>query len=186
MEEREAIRRCLNGDRDACAHLVRIHQGLVLALCYRMTGSREDAADVAQQAFLQAFRNLQSFDLTQPFRPWLMKIVTNECITFLRRRGRQQTIADEEAIDRAVDTGPDAPSLVELAEDRQAVRQAVSGLPLPYRTAILQFYFEGLSYQQIAERSGLSIGTISTHIHRAKQLLRRSLSQREVTPGHAR
>lgn len=185
MDEQEAIRRCLNGERDAFGHLVRLHQAMVLALCYRMTGSREDAADIAQQAFLQAFRNLHAHDSNQPFRPWLMKIATNESISFLRKKGRQKATADEEALAQAADTGPDAPSLVALAEDREAVRQAVSALPLPYRTAILQYYFEELSYKQIAERSGLPIKTVSTHIHRAKQLLKRQLSQREVTLSHA-
>jgi len=185
LEEREAIRRCRRGDPDAFAHLVRGHQAAVLALCYRMTGSREDAADAAQQAFLQAYRRLETFDPAQPFRPWLMKIATNECITLLRRRGRRLEAADAAAPERAVATEPDAPSLVELAEDREAVRRAETALPLPYRTAIVQYYFEGLSYQQMAERSGLSTGTIATHLHRAKQLLRRSLSEQEVTVRHA-
>lgn len=173
-------------EREAFADLIRTHQAQVLALCYRMTGSREDAADIAQQAFLKAYRSLHLYDPSQPFRPWLMKIAANECISFLRRQGRRRTIPDEEALLRAADSGPDTPSLVELADDREAVRQAVYTLPPPYRAAIVQYYFEGLSYQQIADRTGLSVGTISSHIHRAKQILRRSLSRREVTDAHAR
>jgi RNA polymerase sigma-70 factor (ECF subfamily) len=141
--------------REAFAQLVRQYQAQVLGLCYRMTGSRKDAADVAQQVFLQAYRHLHTHDTSQPFRPWLLKIATNECISFLRRSGRHKTVADEEALDRAVDTEPDAPSLLELADDREAVRRAVAALPLPYRAVILQHYFEGLSYQQIAEREAL-------------------------------
>jgi len=173
-------------EQEAFADLIRAHQAQVLALCYRMTGSREDAADIAQQAFLKAYRNLHLYDPGQPFRPWLMRIAANECISFLRRRERRRTVTDEEALLKAADAGPDAPSLVELADDRKAVRQAVYALPPHYRAAIVQHYFEGLSYQQIAERSGLSVGTISSHIHRAKQMLRRVLSQREVTDAHAR
>ncbi|WP_374711683.1 RNA polymerase sigma factor [Symbiobacterium terraclitae] len=185
MEEREAVRRCRAGDREAFAHLVREHQAAVLALCLRMTGSGEDAADAAQQAFLQAYRRLETYDPAQPFRPWLMKIAANECIALLRRRGRQPESGDESALERAAAPGPDAPALVELAEDREAVRRAVTALPPPYRTAVIQYYFEGLSYQQMAERSGLPTGTIATHLHRAKQMLRRILSEREVTVHHA-
>lgn len=185
MEEREALRRCRAGERDAFAHLVRRHQASVLALCYRMTGSREDAADAAQQAFLQAYRRLETYDPAQPFRSWLMKIAANESIALMRRRGRLKEIADDEALNRAAASGPDAHSLVELAEDREAVRRAVAALAPRYRTVILQYYFEGLSYQEIAERSGLSVGTVSTHLFRAKQQLRRLLSEGEVTAHHA-
>lgn len=185
MDEREIIRRCLNGDREAFALLVRAYQGQVLGLCYRMTGSREDAADIAQQAFLKAYHKLDTHDQAQPFRPWLLKIATHECISHLRRSGRSKTVADEEALSEAVAPEPDAPSLVELADSREEVRRAVSALPLPYRTVILQFYFEGLSYQQIADRSGLPMGTVSTHMYRAKQLLKRNLTQQEVTLAHA-
>ncbi len=185
MDEQAVIDRCLGGDREAFGALVQHYQSLVLGLCYRMTGSREDAADVAQQAFLQAYRNLHTHDPTQPFRPWLMKIATNECITLLRRKGRHPTVSDDEMVAQVATPEPDAPSLMALADDREAVRRAVRALPLPYRTVILQFYFEGLSYQQMADQSGLSIGTISTHIYRAKQLLRRTLIQQEVTLAHA-
>lgn len=175
-------------EREAFADLVRAHQAQVLALCYRMTGSREDAADVAQQAFLKAYRSLHLYDPGQPFRPWLMKIAANECVSYLRRRERRRTVAGEEALDaleREADAGPDAPLLVEQACDREAVRRAVSALPLPYRAAIVQHYFEGLSYQQIAERSGVPVGTVASHIHRAKKMLRRMLSRQEVTDAHA-
>lgn len=185
MDEREAIRRCLGGDREAFAHLVRQYQAQVLGLCYRMTGSREDAADIAQQVFLKAYQHLHTHDESQPFRPWLLKIATNESISFLRKSGRQRTLPDEEALQEAADPNPGALSLMELADSREEVRQAVSALPLAYRTVILQYYFEGLSYQQIADRSGMAIGTISTHLFRAKQLLKRSLTQQEVALAHA-
>jgi RNA polymerase sigma-70 factor (ECF subfamily) len=185
LDEREAIRRCLSGDREAFAHLVRQYQAQVLGLCYRMTGSREDAADIAQQAFLKAYQHLHTHDPALPFRPWLLKIATNECVSFLRRHGRQRAVPDEAVLQEAADPTPSPLALMELADDRAEVRQAVLALPLPYRTVILQYYFEGLSYQEIANRSGMAIGTISTHLFRAKQLLKRILTQQEVRLAHA-
>ena len=181
MGELAAIRRCLRGEKDAFAHLVQRYQAQVLALCLRMTGSREDAADVAQQVFINAFRRLDQFDQNLPFRPWLMRIAANECIAFLRRRGRQPPQAGGEALEALTDPGQSAPSLVDLAEDREQVRRAVDQLPDQYRTVVLLYYFQELSYTEIARQTGLSVGTVGTHLHRAKQLLRRLLSEKEVT-----
>lgn len=185
MEELAAIRRCLRGDKDAFAHVVQRYQAQVLALCLRMTGSREDAADVAQQVFINAYRRLDQFDQNLPFRPWLMRIAANECIAFLRRKGCQPAQAGGEALEALSDSGQGAPALVDLAEDRERVRQAVAQLPEQYRKVVLLYYFEELSYTEIAREAGLSVGTVGTHLHRAKQMLRRLLSEKEVTSDEA-
>jgi len=183
LDEQEAIRRCRRGDRDAFGILVQQYQAQILGLCLRMTGSREDAADLAQQAFVQAYRHLAGYDPSQPFSPWLRRIATNECIAHLRRR-RHQTVGDE-VLEQVSDAETSVPALVELTEDREQVRQAVSALPPPYQTAVVLYYFQGLSYQEITNHTGLPIGTVSTQLYRAKQLLRRLLIEREVITGGA-
>lgn len=181
MEELAAIRRCLRGEKDAFAHLVQRYQAQVLALCLRMTGSREDAADVAQQVFINAFRRLDQFDQNLPFRPWLMRIAANECIAFLRRRGRQPPQAGGEALEALTDPGQSAPSLVDLAEDRERVRRAVDQLPDQYRTvAALLLPGAQLHGDRPADRPQRRHGG-HPQLHRAKQLLRRLLSEKEVT-----
>ncbi|MGE5673611.1 MAG: RNA polymerase sigma factor [Mycobacterium leprae] len=184
MDEREAIRRCRQGDRNAFGFIVQRYQAQILALCLRMTGSREDAADLAQQAFVQAYRHLAGYDSDHPFSPWLYRIATNECIAHLRRR-RHQTVGDEETLAQVEDLAAEVPALVELAQDRESVRTAVAALPLPYRTVVVLYYFQGLNYQEIAQQTGLPIGTISTQLYRAKQLLKRQLAEQEVTGGDA-
>jgi RNA polymerase sigma-70 factor, ECF subfamily len=187
VDEREAIRRCLSGDKDAFATLVRQYQAQILALCLRMTGNREDAADAAQQAFVNSYRHLDRYDLDQPFRPWLFRIATNECIALLRRRGRRAAeIPGDQALEAVADPEEGAPALVDLADDRERVRRAVADLPDQYRTVVLLYYFQEFSYQEVARQTGLSVGTISTHLHRAKQLLRRLLTSEEVGTGDAR
>lgn len=185
MDEQHAIHRCLEGDKEAFAAIVGQYQAQVLALCLRMTGNREDAADTAQQAFVQAYRHLDRYDPHQPFRPWLFKIATNQCIGLLRRRKHQSVTLEEGRIESVPDPEGGAASLIDLAEDRERVRRAVAELPLNYRTVVVQYYFQQLSYQEIARQTGLSIGTISTHLHRAKQLLRRWLADEEVGTGEA-
>ena len=184
MEEREAISRCLAGDKNAYATLVGQYQAQVLALCLRMTGNREDAADVAQQAFIQAYRHLDRYDPDQPFRPWLYKISTNECITFLRRTKKHQAVpAADDVLENVSDPADGAPSIVDLAEDRERVRTAVAQLPLSYRQVVVAYYFQELSYQEIARQTGVPVGTVGTLLHRAKQQLRKLLAAAEVGTG---
>lgn len=180
MEEREAIRRCLAGEKNAFAAVVASYQAQVLALCLRMTGNREDAADVAQQAFVKAYRNLSQYDPDQPFRPWLYRIATNECISLLRRRSNQAPPATDDLLAEVSDPGEGAPALVALAEDRERVRSAVAHLPEQYRQVVVAYYFQELSYQEIARQTGIPIGTVGTLLHRAKQQLRRLLTETEV------
>ncbi|HYF76009.1 MAG TPA: RNA polymerase sigma factor [Symbiobacteriaceae bacterium] len=184
MEEREAISRCLAGDKNAYATLVGQYQAQVLALCLRMTGNREDAADVAQQAFIQAYRHLDRYDPDQPFRPWLYKIATNECISFLRRTKKHQAVpAADDVLENVSDPADGAPSIVDLAEDRERVRTAVAQLPLSYRQVVVAYYFQELSYQEIARQTGVPVGTVGTLLHRAKQQLRKLLAATEVGTG---
>jgi RNA polymerase sigma-70 factor (ECF subfamily) len=180
MDELDAIERCRHDDKNAFAAVVQQYQAQILALCLRMTGNREDASDVAQQTFVQAFGHLDRYDPHQPFRPWLYKIATNQCISFLRRQGRQAAPVPDEVLEQVSDPEDGAPTLVEAAADRQEVRAAVATLPEPYRTAVVLHYFEGLSYQEMARQTDLPIGTISTHLYRAKNLLRRVLPAKEV------
>ncbi|HYG59535.1 MAG TPA: sigma-70 family RNA polymerase sigma factor [Symbiobacteriaceae bacterium] len=185
MDEREALHLCQAGDKNAFAVLVRQYQTQVLGLCLRMTGNREDAADVAQQTFVQAFRHLVQYDPDQPFRPWLFRIATNECVNFLRRHKRAPLPADSETLEAVSDPADGAPALVDLAEDRERVRTAVAQLPLQYRQVVVAYYFQELSYQEIARQTGLPIGTVGTLLHRAKQQLRKLLTEAEVNQGEA-
>ncbi len=185
MDDGEAIRRCIDGDRDAFAALVERYQAVVLALCLRMTGDRVDALDVSQQAFVKAYGNLERFDPGLPFRPWLLKIATNECIAHLRRQRRQPVPVEQGDLEAAAGTEAGAGALVEQMSDRAQVRQAVTELPDPYRSIVLRYYFQEQSYQEIAREMDVPMGTVATHLYRAKQMLRKILTAKEGPPDGA-
>lgn len=178
MTDQDAVQRCLAGDKDAFAEIVRQYQAQILAYCLRMLGNREDAADAAQQAFVQAYRHLNRYDPHQPFRPWLYRIATNLCIDFRRRSGRQASPMADEDLERISEPTASPAHLADLAADREEIREAVARLPDHFRTVILLHYFEDLSYQEIAHQTKLPMGTISTHLYRAKQHLKRTLTER--------
>lgn len=180
MTEQEWIRRAQGGDAEAFAALVRLHQEGVYGFCLRMTGRREDALDLTSEAFLRAYRSLAGFDVTQPFRPWLLRIAANLCRDHLRARQQHPAPVEDAVLAHLPDPAPPPPGQVLAAHDRAAVRQAVAELPEPYRTTITLHYFNQLSYQEISEVLNIPVGTVGTHLYRAKRLLRKRLVEQEV------
>jgi RNA polymerase sigma-70 factor (ECF subfamily) len=186
LDDRQAVALCLAGDKESFAHLIQAYQAPMLGLCLRMTGNRDDAADVAQQAFVKAYEHLETYDPLQPFRPWLFRIATNECISLLRRKRGAPVSVQDDQLEAVADPTPGAPTLTDLSEDRLRVREAVKSLPSSYRMVVVLYYFQELSYQAIAQQTGLPIGTIGTHLHRAKQMLKRTLQHEEVSADEPR
>lgn len=178
MEDNEAVRRCQQGDSAAFAVLVERHQSAVLVLCLRMTGNRADALDASQQALTKAYRHLGQYDPGLPFRPWLLRIAGNECIGLMRKRARAPLPLKQTALDLAAESDVQQDH-AGLYADRESVRAAIQRLPEEYRRVVVRYYFEQLSYTEIAEREGIPVGTVGTHLHRAKQMLRRILSGEE-------
>jgi RNA polymerase sigma-70 factor (ECF subfamily) len=156
--------------------LVERYQGAVFGLCYRMLGQREDAEDIAQDAFLRAFRSLKGWDAARPLKPWLLTIAANRCRTFLEKRGRYPVSASA-AVESAAETDPDPAT--DLAEELQA---AIEKLREDYRACFILFHQQELSCAQIGEILGCPEGTVKTWLHRARKELAEHLQRRGVTP----
>ena len=173
----ELARRALRGEEDAAAALVRRYQRAVFGVCLRMLGRREDAEDVAQEAFLRLFRHLDKWDPARPLRPWLMTITVNRCRTALSRRGRRRALmpGDFDPADRST-----PPTDADLAEELQ---RAVDGLREDHRAAFVLFHYQELSLREVGEALGRPDGTIKTWLHRARKQLADSLSRRGLDPS---
>jgi RNA polymerase sigma-70 factor (ECF subfamily) len=169
--ESEVIKTILNGT-DRYEELVsRYHVGLIIH-CDSLLGDRDQAEDVAQEAFIKAYLQLATFDATKArFSTWLYRIATNLAIDYLRKEKRKVVVAEIEAI--AEHTMP-----THLEDERkQEVRSAVHALTPPeYRAVIEAYYWEGKSYQQIADQIGKPVNTVRTWIRRAKLQLQEQLS----------
>jgi len=192
MSEQDLVRAAQNGDRDAFGALVDKHQGMVYALALRMVGNPEDAADLAQDAFLNAWRALGGFDGRSAFSTWLYRLTSNACIDFLRREKRRSqlsmTMEDGEAEeeDRQLDL-PDerwSPEKnLERSELRDAIRQGLATLSDDHRQVLLLRELEGLSYAEIGQRLDLEEGTVKSRIARARTALREFLIKSGNFPG---
>ncbi|MGH9175309.1 MAG: RNA polymerase sigma factor, partial [Vicinamibacterales bacterium] len=173
-QERRWLASCRKGDGASCARIVRAYQDTALRTAFLMTNDRQAAEDVAQNAFLNAFRHLARFDLERPFRPWFLTILANEARMHLRARRRRP---DSELPDDLPDGVEADAILTRLIRDdeRARVRAALAALDEPFRTAVILYYFNDLSIEEIAAATESQPGTVKSRLHRGRQQLRRLL-----------
>lgn len=175
------IQATLAGDTDAFGQLVVRYQDRLYNSLMLMVKSPEDARDLAQEAFVHAFRKLDSFRGDSQFYTWLFRIAVNATISFRRKAARQKTSSVETAkeaagIEPVDERGGARPSgRMEVQEEQELVRRALSELSDEFRQAIVLTEIEGLSYEDAAEAVGCPIGTIRSRIHRARNELREKL-----------
>ena len=143
----------------------------------RITHDPDAARDCAQDAFIRAYRALHQYDPAYPFGPWLFRITTNASLNFVQRgRGREITVEELPDDPEPADAGPELSAV--RKEDVQEVLDAMAGLPPAYRAALTLRHIEQLSYQEVADALGIPLGTVKTHLHRARAALKRTLAKR--------
>jgi RNA polymerase sigma-70 factor (ECF subfamily) len=163
---------CRPGGERPFAELVRRHQGKVRGLLLRLTSDRNLADDLAQEVFLRAYRGLVGFEGRARFSTWLYRIAYN---VYLNHRARVRELA---ALPDNFETGAQAPETsmsVARADLRRDLDAAIATLPERYRAVVMLYYLEDVSYPEIAEILELPLGTVKTHLHRAKRMLRDQL-----------
>jgi len=176
--EDEIIERALAGDQAAFGRLVQTYQAPVYNLAYRMLGSAGEAEEAAQEAFLRAYRRLDTYRPGCKFSSWLLAIAAHYCVDRLRRR-RIVSVALDEAPEADVATPPvEGPEPTFLDRERQREIQALlAQLPESYRAALVLRYWHELSYEEMAQVLGTSEKAIKSRLHRARELLATYLPQ---------
>lgn len=186
MTEQELVVLAKQGDQDAFARLVEANQNKIYSLALRMTGSPEDGADLAQEAFLRAWRSLPGFQEESSFSTWLYKLTNNLCIDFLRKEKRRKAVVTTVSLDDDEDDTPpiEVPdhrftpeTEVERRELRTAMSRALHTLSDEHRQILVLREVEGLSYTEIAALLSLGEGTVKSRIARARISLRNILQK---------
>ena len=167
----------LRGDPGAFASLVERYDRAVYHLAYRTLHDVEEARDVAQEAFFKAFRSLRTFKPGAKFSTWIFAITYHACCDRLNRSKRY---TGQELPERA-DATPGPEQQVIALDETQRLRTAIDCLPEKYRAVITLYHLQGRQYEEIAQVLGLPMGTVKTHLFRAKEQLRRLLCGMEVT-----
>ena len=177
MTDQEIVRLCLSGDADAYEALVERYGGRVYNIALRITHDPDSARDCAQDAFIRAYRALHQYDPVHPFGPWLFRITTNASLNVVQRaRGREITVEELPEHPEPPDAGPELSAV--RREDVQEVLDAMALLPPAYRAALTLRHLQQLSYQEVSDALGLPLGTVKTHLHRARAALKAILAER--------
>ena len=178
MTVEELARAAAEGSEEAFAKLVELHEKRVYALALRLTGNQEDAADVAQEAFLSAWRGLPNFRGDAGFSTWLYRLTSNAAIDHLRktRRRKAESSLDDTAMGLEVpDPAPTPQDQAETESLREAVRWGLGELTQEHLQALTLREYQELSYEEIAAQLGVDLGTVKSRISRARAALRKIL-----------
>jgi RNA polymerase sigma-70 factor (ECF subfamily) len=178
IDERALIQRCIAGDATAFEPLVEKYRQRVWRLAYQVLHDREEAWDVAQEAFVRAFHSLPSFRGQSAFYTWLFRITVNVATDRHRQRGAQarafgpERVTEEEWARTTPDPGGGPEQQAARKEQRERIRGALDALPPKARTIIMLSDVEGLSYREIAEVLNCPIGTVMSRLHNARKRLK--------------
>jgi RNA polymerase sigma-70 factor, ECF subfamily len=180
-EDAAALVRVQGGDTEPFDLLVRRYMRAAFTIAFRIVEHREDAEDVVQEAFLAALSNIQTFDTSRRFGPWLYRIVVTRALNFRKSRSRRRTESLE-----IVPMASDAPGPALDAERsglRAEVAAALARLPERQRMVVQFFELDGFSGAEIAGMLGISPGTVRWYLHQARQALRVTLAHLQESTG---
>jgi RNA polymerase sigma-70 factor (ECF subfamily) len=180
----ELIQRVQKGETRCFADLVSRYQDPVYSMALRFVRGEGDAEDIAQEAFLRAYRGLEGFKGDSKFSTWLYRITWNLCADWLRRNRkpgrRSAAIADGADL---VDVRVDLEQGLLAEEEKRKVREALDGLDDKYRGVLILLYYQKMSYDQIAAVLEVPMKTVETRLYRARKLLRESLRRAGLGGG---
>ncbi|MDF1512959.1 MAG: sigma-70 family RNA polymerase sigma factor [Anaerolineae bacterium] len=170
--EQDQLRLAQRGDDDALNELIVTYQQPVFSLCYRMLGVRQEAEDAAQEAIVKAVMKLHLYDADRPFKPWILRIASNECIDRIRRRKEAVSLdgmGEDGAWEWQVGNSPNPESAYLREEEQFLVNRILDELSPTDRLVVTLFYWEGLAYTEISEVTGLSVSAIKSRLFRARR-----------------
>ncbi len=165
------VERAQAGDLDAFEELYRLHRGRVYALCLRMSGDAREAEELTQDAFVRAWQKLDSFRGSSAFSSWLHRLTVNVVLGRWRSLGRHR----ERVVSIHGASGLEDPQHDPKPRLAIDLESAIAGLPAGARTVFVLHDVEGYRHRDIAELTGLAVGTSKTQLHRARKLLRKAL-----------
>ena len=170
------IRKCLNGEVQSYGALVDRYSARIINLSYMMIGNRHDAEDIAQEAFIRAYRALQKFQQKAKFSSWLYQIALNLCKDYLKAKARGvKSLDDEQLSVLEPGTKEQAARLVLASELSEQMRETIGKLPVPYRETFVLRHLQGMEYEEVSAITGVPADTVRVRAYRARELLREAL-----------
>jgi RNA polymerase sigma factor (sigma-70 family) len=174
---KELVEQCLQGDRHAQGNLYKLYAKGMFNICLRMMGTREEAEDMLQECFAEAFQRLRSFRFESTFGAWLKQIVVNRCINEMKRKKTDLDYFDDMELLDLPEESEDRPSEYELALIVENVKQAMHELPDGSRTIFSLYLLEGYDHVEIAQILKITESTSKSQYMRARQRVKEILTQ---------
>ena len=174
----DIVDRCIKGDQKAFYEIYKLYSKAMFNICYRIVGNQEEAEDVLQEAFVNAFQKIHSYQGKASFGAWLKKIVVNKAISFLRK----QQIEMVELEDRFEPKSDEQVDDIDLVMKVETIRNAIQKLPNGFRVVFSLYLLEGYDHKEISEILEISESTSKSQYNRAKKKLREILKE-EVQYG---
>ena len=185
--EAALIGRIQNGSREEFRVLVQRYQSRVYSVAYRLMGDPEEAEDIAQEAFLRAYRNLGRFQGQASFYTWVYRITTNLALSrlrYLERRGRGKSESVEQSREDPerrgldpIDTGPNPREQLIEQDLEKRIGEALGRLPTMFRIVVVLRDIENKSYEEVARLTGLPLGTVKSRLHEGRAKLQQMLAE---------
>ena len=177
MDDSTIVGKCQSGQAECYGQLVDKYSGRIINLGYAMMGNRHDAEDVAQEAFVRAYKGLHKFQKKAKFSSWLYQIALNLCKDHLKAKSRHARPTDDEQLAN-MDGNPkeQAPRLIIQDELSGKMREAINKLPVLYREAFVLRHLQGLEYEDVATITTVPADTVRVRAYRAREMLRESLA----------
>lgn len=176
----ELVRKSQLGDKAAFEHLVIRHQDLVFSLAYKLTGNREMANDVAQEAFIRAWKAIEKFRGDSTFSTWIYRITVNTAWTLRKKAKKHNTLNIDDTYEPIVIDEKKDPELVAINSDLSSVLiNALDKIPIEQRIIVELKNIEGRSHKEIADYLDISVTAAKVRLHRAHQKLRQILEEVE-------
>ena len=189
LDEALLLKRLQAGDKEVFADWVLGHQRGIYGYCLRLTGSQEDAEDLTQEVFIRAYRGIHRFRQQSRLSTWLYQIAHNACVDYLRKEKKAKVLSiqaqEEERPGREMvpDTQPLPEQHAVQRENIDTLKECLETLSRSHRAVILLRHMRHLSYQEIADVMKVPLGTVKSHICRARQHLRDCMSGKGVPLG---
>ncbi len=180
-EEYSIIERCREGDSELYAVLVERYGNMIYNAAYRMVGDPETAKDMAQESFIAAYSALREFRNGSKFSTWLYSIVMNKCKDHLRLR--KATVSLDDVAETTACRGQTPEAALCAKQTANSLQAALDTLPGEYREVLVLKHMEGLDYKEMETVLGVSANTLKVRTHRARELLRKYLVEREYRNG---
>jgi len=182
FSDTKLAKQAIAGDSEAFRALVEHYGPSIYGYARRLTGNEADAEDIAQETFIRLHENLSKLDISDPLKPWLFRVCTNLCRNHAKRKKLllfsqlEHEDSEQPSMSESIESNEEPHSQkLDRYSEKQQVQAAVRALPQKYQVVISLYYWEGLSYEEIASMLSLPINTVRTHLKRAKSLLSSSL-----------